>query len=605
MNKIGLNKSFGTDASGDIRSVIFNAVSDCLVTACIYADMDGILSGSDKAAQKARDIGVTVEYILEEGAEVQANDLIMQIKGAPVQIVEAEDTLIGCLSKCSGVATAAAKFREHAGEDMRVVCGSWKKMLSEMKTELRQAIITGGVSCRISDEPMVYLDKNYVEILGGIQMSLGAVSGLEGRKKVIQIKGRYEYGDLVREAWSAVNAGADIVYIDTGRIEDAEIVVSELKPVLNSWRKEYGYRHVLFAYGGNVKLSDISRIKKAGVDIVGVGKSIIDAPLLDMRMEVTRVDAPKRMGHSYSMLSKSELKIEGVRLEKCNLTEIANAVADEMQLDRSEVLVIDVRDHAVAFDILKKNLDPYTFVGKETAILEKLSEINGVHLSPNAHLSSDGMLGWIMGDDELSQEMQAQLDCAAVSGLEAAEHIKKRILIYPSGAEVESGEIEDTNTPLLKDRLTQAGFEVDCGAVLKDDIDLFSGKLRQALSEGYGVVITTGGVGAENKDHSVEAIERLDRNAATPYIAKFEQNHGRHRKPGIRIGVGQVELTTFVALPGPNDEVSLCVDTLIKGITAGWSKEMLAASLAKILRAHLREKLSVSRDKSAIERHLN
>ena len=112
--------------------------------------------------------------------------------------------------------------------------------------------------------------------------------------------------------------------------------------------------------------------------------------------------------------------------------------------------------------------------------------------------------------------------------------------------------------------------------MLKDDLDLFAGKLRRAMDGGYGVLITTGGVGAENKDFSVEAILRLDPAAAAPYIAKFKVGEGRHRKEGIRIAVGQVGFTTLVALPGPNDEVALCAYCLIEGITKGWSKEVLA-----------------------------
>ena len=171
------------------------------------------------------------------------------------------------------------------------------------------------------------------------------------------------------------------------------------------------------------------------------------------------------------------------------------------------------------------------------------------------------------------------------------QRLRKLALVFPTGTEVERGEIEDTNTPYLIGKLEAAGFTAEAGSVLKDDLDLFTGKLRRALDKGYGAIITTGGVGAENKDYSVEAILRLDSKAATPYIARFKVGDGRHRKPGIRVGVGQVGLTTLIALPGPNDEVRLCADTLVRGLTEGWSKEMLAASLANILRGHLAEKM--------------
>ena len=167
------------------------------------------------------------------------------------------------------------------------------------------------------------------------------------------------------------------------------------------------------------------------------------------------------------------------------------------------------------------------------------------------------------------------------------------MIVFPTGTEVERGEIEDTNTPLIMGKFAAAGFSVDKGEILKDDVELFSRKLWRAAEKGYSVSITTGGVGAENKDHSVEAVLRLDPQACTPYIAKFQVGHGRHSKDGIRIAVGQLGLTTFIALPGPNDEVSVCIDTVVRGISEGWSKEILAGELARILRTRLKEKIGV------------
>lgn len=56
--------------------------------------------------------------------------------------------------------------------------------------------------------------------------------------------------------------------------------------------------------------------------------------------------------------------------------------------------------------------------------------------------------------------------------------------------------------------------------------------------------------------------------------------------------MGQEGVTTFVALPGPHDEVELCIDAVIKGISDGWSKETVAATVAGLLRTRLKEKLA-------------
>lgn len=575
----------------DPREILFSSIQHRNVTACIYTEADGTLSGVSQAVAAAQALGLTVDYILEEGARVSSGDLIMQIKGHPIQIADAEDHLIGCLSKTSGIATAASRFVAAAGQGVQIVCGSWKKMPVSIKDNIRQAVLTGGASCRISDVPMVYLDKNYVAMLGGIQASLSAAAQMEERKKVIQIRGRYEAGDLVREAWAAIHAGADIVYVDTGRIQDAIDVVQGVKPTLQQWQQQFQYRPVKIAFGGGVTLEDIPVLRDAGVDIIGVGRQIIDAPLMDMRMEVTSCGDRADSAHSYDLLDKSELKIEGIQLCGTNLTQLAAVVAEEIGIDASDVLVIDVRDQAVALDILRKQLDPYLLVGKESAILRRLSTLDGVTITEDTHITSHGMLGWIARDDCDVEAMYADLSKAFDMAQTMKDRIANRVIVFPSGIEVEQGEIEDTNTPMLIETFRANGFEATAGEVLKDDIDLFSGKLRMAVEQGYGLIITTGGVGAEDKDHSVEAILRLDHGAAAPYIVKFKRGEGRHRKDGIRIAVGQVGSSLLVALPGPNDEVALCMDTLVKGVRSGWSKEVLASMLAKLLRQRLLQKM--------------
>ena len=47
--------------------------------------------------------------------------------------------------------------------------------------------------------------------------------------------------------------------------------------------------------------------------------------------------------------------------------------------------------------------------------------------------------------------------------------------------------------------------------------------MRAAVEAGYGVVVTTGGVGAESKDHTIEALLKVDPQAATPYLTYFRR----------------------------------------------------------------------------------
>lgn len=292
----------------------------------------------------------------------------------------------------------------------------------------------------------------------------------------------------------------------------------------------------------------------------------------------------------YHALEKSELKIAGIWLENTNLHRIVDCVANVFGLERDEVLVIDVRNGEVALDILSDDVDPHNFMGKERALLSQIALIPGVTLADNARITSEGMFGWIAFQAE-AEEIHESIERAERMADQMMEIVSKRVRVYPSGTEVMGGEIEDTNTPMLIAALNEAGFTAEAAPVLPDEEDTIVYKLKEGAGRGYGVLITTGGVGAEDKDHSVESVLRLDPTAATPYIAKFTKGHGRHVKDGIRIAVGQFEHVRIITLPGPNDEVAACIPTLIAGLKAAESKEVLAEKLANVLRERLSAKM--------------
>jgi nicotinate-nucleotide pyrophosphorylase (carboxylating) len=261
----------------DIRDDIFYKISDRSVTAVVLADDAGIIAGTEAARKKASDLGLNISFMMEEGTAVNPGDEVVRFSGSPKQIAEAEDLLMGCIAKPSGVAVAAGRCVTAAGKDIRIVCGSWKKMPVEIKDVLRQAVSIGGADPRICNPPFIYLDKNYVRMLGGIKKSLDAVSHFVEHKKVIQIKGTQN--EVAVEAVEAALGHADIIYIDSGNPGDIAVVSEALE-------KKGLRENVNIAFGGNVKIADIDTLKNMDVDILGIGKEIIDAPLLDLKMEV-------------------------------------------------------------------------------------------------------------------------------------------------------------------------------------------------------------------------------------------------------------------------------------------------------------------------------
>ncbi|MBC7239019.1 MAG: competence/damage-inducible protein A, partial [Chloroflexi bacterium] len=250
----------------------------------------------------------------------------------------------------------------------------------------------------------------------------------------------------------------------------------------------------------------------------------------------------------WDLLEKTTFWVEGIELSNVNLEDLSREAGFVFGFKPGEVIVVDVRPGLVVFDVLKKEVLAEAIVGKERELLKRLGSISGVTLAPEAKVHSEGILGLIALDEEEASDVIAR---SAQMASEIISNVSMRALVFASGSELISGKIRDLNSPYIISLLEDLGFSVRFGGVLEDDVRSVVSRLNDAISKGFGLIVITGGVGAEDKDCNIEAILRLDPKAHTPWILKFEVDKKRHHKEGVRIAVGRLGLTRLIALPGP------------------------------------------------------
>ncbi|MBZ4654792.1 MAG: putative nicotinate-nucleotide pyrophosphorylase [Peptococcaceae bacterium] len=267
--------------SQDLRDDIFLSVMHKKVRANITVEDSGIVCGMKFAAEKLESLGAVIHQMVNDGTPVEKGDVILSFTGDPKTIAIAEDLVMGYIAKPSGIARAARKAVDLAQGKVEIVSGAWKKMPCDIKHLVRHGIMTGGSVGRIVQGPFIYLDKNYVRIFGSVKATLEAVRGMEDYAKVIQLRGEIE--DITTEAKAAVEGGASVLMVDTGSLDDLA-AVSEIV-------KRMGVRHkVKIAFAGAIKINDIPKLLEYDVDILDIGTQIIDAPLLDLKMDVVHID---------------------------------------------------------------------------------------------------------------------------------------------------------------------------------------------------------------------------------------------------------------------------------------------------------------------------
>lgn len=565
--------------STDLRDSIFISLEDREYTAELTVCSGGMVCGTEHARTLLEALGCAVLHIAPEGSHVAQHGVVLRFSGSAKAVAMAEDLVIGAVAKPSGIARAAARAAALARPGVRVVAGASKKMPREIKQQIRHAVLHGGAGGCISDAPFIYLDKNYVRMFGSVAETLRGISHMPGYVRVIQLRGLVE--SLEKETHDALDADAEILMVDTGRLDDLDIVA---RMATNAGKRA----RTIIAFAGEITLERIPEICTHDVDILDIGRAVIDAPLVDCRLDVTETrqrDTPRNgAGLELNLLSKTEILLDHVSLDHgVNLTALAATAAEVLQMPLDKLAVIDVRADQVAFDILLPSLRAEQFYGKEDALLAAVGAIPGVRVARGARVHSRGILGAISLDAESVPDILAASAHAAQGTGQTPYNKNASIVVFPTGFELMEQRIEDTNTPYLCKTLCDAGFLAEPGQSLPDSLQALAGALA-AVAPHCRAVITTGGVGAEDKDFSVEAIQSLDPDLAAPYLVRFTRGEGRHVKDGIRIGVGLYQGCLLIALPGPHDEVCLAAPVLVRGLKQKCDKHSLAEHLAACLR---------------------
>jgi len=298
-----------------------------------------------------------------------------------------------------------------------------------------------------------------------------------------------------------------------------------------------------------------------------------------------------------NLIGKTELWIQHVSLANANLSELASAAARALQLDAADVLVVDAGPDHVTLDVLRQTLDVRQIAGREAALLDAIADVPGVTTSSDTSVHSEGILQMLILEPSMVEEVVARTESLSQ---EVSRAFLKRMRVFATGHEIVRGVIEDTNSPYLKETFEKAGYRVSIAPPLPDDSLAIANAVEAALYEAYGLVITTGGVGAEGKDQTIEATLRLDPGAATSCVGTSPPA-GRHVKAGVRIAIGSAGQALIVNLPGPNDEVCVCAPLLLAALERGErNKATLAELLASALRQrHLRRESSLGRAPAA------
>ena len=231
---------------------------------------DGIICGLQvfERVFTLLDEKTTVEFLVQDGAEVHKGQLMAKVHGDIRTLLCGERTALNYLQRMSGIATYTHSVAE-------LLKGTGIKLLDTRKTTPNNRIfekyavrIGGGNNHRYNLSDGVLLKDNHIGAAGGVKEAIAAAK--EYAPFVRKIEVEVENLDMVKEA---VEAGADIIMLD-----NMDTVALKEAIAYIDGRAE-------IEVSGNVTKEYIARLTGLGVDYVSSGALTHSAPILDISLK--------------------------------------------------------------------------------------------------------------------------------------------------------------------------------------------------------------------------------------------------------------------------------------------------------------------------------
>ena len=220
---------------------------------------------------KLLDAATEVAFAVADGDEVEAGQLLGEVRGDIRVLLSGERTALNFLQRMSGIATYTRSVAQ-------LLEGSKTKLLDTRKTTPNMRIfekyavrVGGGCNHRYNLSDGVLLKDNHIGAAGGIKRAVEMAREYAPFVRKIEVE-----VESIEMCMEAVDAGADIIMLDN-------MSVAEMKEAV----RLIGGR-ALTECSGNVTRENIKNIIDTGVDFVSSGALTHSAPILDLSLKNLR-----------------------------------------------------------------------------------------------------------------------------------------------------------------------------------------------------------------------------------------------------------------------------------------------------------------------------
>ncbi len=243
--------------------------------AIILAKARGVLAGGEVASKVFHkvDPSLKVSLLIEDGSPLKHGDIIAEVSGRVISILEAERVVLNFLQRLSGTASETARY-------VARIRGFPAKIYDTRKTTPGLRILEkyavrmgGGQNHRIHLGDGILIKDNHLAALRARGVSFKDIVAKARGKAPAGLQIEVEV-TTIQEAVQAVEAGADIVLLDNMSLAEMRRTVDMLKG------------RVRFEASGGIRLRNVREVAALGVDIISIGALTHSVKALDISIEL-------------------------------------------------------------------------------------------------------------------------------------------------------------------------------------------------------------------------------------------------------------------------------------------------------------------------------
>jgi len=255
--------------SGDITAQLI--AENKQAQAKVITRDNGILCGSDwvNAVFKSLSDQIKIEWAVNDGDKIQANDVLFTLEGPARAILTGERSALNFLQTLSGTASTSHRYASLVSHT-QVKLLDTRKTLPGLRLAQKYAVKCGGChNHRFGLYDAFLIKENHIMACGSISEAIKSARHIAPSKRVeVEVESMQEFAQ-------ALSAEADIIMLDNFSIANLDQAVS-----INAGRAK------LEASGG-INHNTLVPIAETGVDYISIGALTKDCQSIDLSMRIT------------------------------------------------------------------------------------------------------------------------------------------------------------------------------------------------------------------------------------------------------------------------------------------------------------------------------